>query len=358
MELTDTLLLQRRDVASLLNIDECMDAVENAFCLHAEGKALPPKVLGLHVDNGGFHIKAGILGFDKPYFVAKINANFPGNPKQYGLPTIQGVIVVCDAGNGRLLALMDSIEITIIRTGAATGVAAKYLAPSDATVATICGCGNQGRISLKALLNVRRLKKLFAFDTDSNQTENFKKEFERELEIIPVNMNDLPAALRQSKIVITCTPSKKPFIHADHIMPGTFIAAVGSDNEEKQELFSELVASNKIVVDLAEQSATIGELHHAISQGLITISDVHAELGFIIAGKKPGRESDGEIIIFDSTGTALQDAAAAAIVYEKAIASGIGNKLNFFEQEPGQHSDALKKNERDIKVLRWWYPFK
>src|SRR6476660_2065817 len=177
MESTDTLLLKRNDVATLLTIDECIGAVENAFCLHAEGKALPPKVVGLHSENGGFHIKAGILGFERNYFVAKVNANFPGNSKQFGLPTIQGVIVVCDAVNGRLLALMDSIEITIIRTGAATGVAAKYLAQDSATIATICGCGNQGKISLKALLKVRRLKKIFAFDIDKNQAEKFKLEY-------------------------------------------------------------------------------------------------------------------------------------------------------------------------------------
>ena len=139
MGLRETLVLKRRDVAELLNIDECITGVEQAFKLHAEGKALPPKVLGIHSENGGFHIKAGILGYEKIYFVAKVNANFPGNLKQYGIPTIQGIIVVCDGKNGRLLALMDSIEITIIRTGAATAVAAKYLAPPNAKVATICG---------------------------------------------------------------------------------------------------------------------------------------------------------------------------------------------------------------------------
>src|SRR6185295_10561255 len=160
---------------------------------------------------GGFHIKAGILGLDRNYFVAKINANFPCNPKQNNLPTIQGVITVCDANDGRLLALMDSIEITIIRTGAATGIAAKYLAIVNATVATICGCGNQGRISLKALLRTRKLEKLFAFDIDKSQAEKIKQEFGKELEVVPVNMNSLSVALLQSHIVVTCTPSKQPF---------------------------------------------------------------------------------------------------------------------------------------------------
>lgn len=341
MELTETLLLKRRDVAELLTIDECITAVEQAFRLHAEGKALPPKVLGIHTKNGGFHIKAGILGSERTYFVAKVNANFPGNPKQYGLPTIQGIIAVCDGLNGRLLALMDSIEITILRTGAATAVAAKYLALSDAKIVTICGCGNQGRISLKALMKVRKLEKVYACDIDKLQAEKFAGEFAQELEVIAITVNDLHKALGQSQICVTCTPSKEPFIHAEDIIPGTFIAAVVADSEEKHELFSDLVASSKIVVDLAEQSAAIGELHHAIQQELITPAGIHAELGQIIAGKKPGRESDKEVIIFDSTGTALQDVAAAAIVYEKALATGIVTKVNFAEQGINKNAKVL-----------------
>jgi alanine dehydrogenase len=127
MNAVETLLLTRHDVAQLLSIEECMAAVEQAFKSYASGDAPAPGILGIHAQNGGFHIKAGIMNFSKNYFVAKINANFAGNYKN-GLPIIQGVIAVCDAESGRLLALMDSIEITIIRTGAATGIAAKWLA--------------------------------------------------------------------------------------------------------------------------------------------------------------------------------------------------------------------------------------
>ena len=354
--MVDTLLLTRANVGSLLTIGECMDAVGKAFCFYARGKAMPPKVLGIHCDNGGFHIKAGILGFERDYFVAKVNANFPGNPKQHGLPTIQGVIVVCDAIDGRLLALMDSIEITIIRTGAATGVAANCLALPDVAVATICGCGNQGIISVRALSRVRNLKKLFAFDPDARQVEKLRQEFGSHISIIAVERDELQVALRQSQIIVTCTPSKQPFIGAVDIAPGTFIAAVGADNEEKQELFPELTASNKLVTDITEQCAAIGELHHAIENNLMKKCDVYAELGEIIAQQKPGRISDDEIIIFDSTGTALQDVAAAAIVYEKAIAKGIGTRLNFSRQ--GVDLDISKKNERPISALRRWFPFK
>jgi len=330
MELAETIILKKSHVADLLNIDECIAAVEQAFGLYAEGKALPPKVLGIHTDGGGFHIKAGVLGLQRTYFVAKINANFPGNTKLFGLPTIQGVIVVCDGTNGRLLALMDSVEITVIRTGAATAIAAKYLSQLNSKVLTICGCGNQGRISLMALMQVRPLEKAYAFDINKEQAERLAQEFSKQLEIVVIGIDELKKALAESQIIVTCTPSKEPFIRAEYIMPGTFIAAVGADSEEKQELFPELIASNKVVVDIIEQSAGIGELHHAIEKGLITVAGIHSEIGYIIAGKKSGRESDNEIIIFDSTGTALQDVAAAAIVYEKAIERGIGTKFNLF----------------------------
>ena len=325
----DTLLLTRGDVSKLLTIEECMGAVEQAFCLHAQEKTMPPRVLGIHTTGGGFHIKAGILELNHAYFVAKVNANFPGNPRQFGLPTIQGVIVVCDADNGRLLSLMDSSEITIIRTGAATGVAAKYLAPANARTATICGCGNQGRISLRALISVRELERVYAYDIDERQIAQFVEEFEEIIEVVPVKSGELNKVLRESQICVTCTPSKQPFIKIENIQPGTFIAAVGADSEEKQELWPELFAASKIVVDITEQCATFGELHHAIKKNLITVNGIHAELGQIIAGIKPGRESDEEIIIFDSTGTALQDVASAAIVYEKALANNIGVKCNF-----------------------------
>ncbi len=317
-------------------MEECIDAVEEAFKLHAEGKAAPPGILGIHTLGGGFHIKTAILSKPTPsgnpgrsYFVAKANANFPQNMKYHGLPTIQGVIVVCDATNGRLLALMDSMEITVVRTGAATAVATKYLARVDAKIVTICGCGNQGRISLKMLMKVRPLQSVFVFDIDNAQARKFAYEISEELEIAVEAVDDLAMAVRRSDIVVTCTPSKQPFLRFEDVMPGTFIAAVGSDSEDKQELEPELVSSGKLVVDLLEQCATIGELHHSLERGLMKRNDVHAELGEIIAGRMPGRTSNEEIIVFDSTGTALQDVAAAVIVYEKALQNGVGVKLNF-----------------------------
>jgi ornithine cyclodeaminase/alanine dehydrogenase len=146
------------------------------------------------------------------------------------------------------------------------------------------------------------------------------------MEVIPVN--DLSSAVNVSDVCVTSTSSRRPFLMREHVRPGSFVAAVGADNPIKQELDPRLMVSNKVVVDILEQCATMGDLHHAIREGVMKKSDVYAELGELVVGRKPGRTSSEEIIIFDSTGTALQDVAAASIVYEKALKAGIGIRLN------------------------------
>lgn len=331
MNTDGTLLLTGQDVAELLTIDDCLAAVEHAFRLHGKGETQPPGILGVHARDGGFHIKAGMLELNRSYFAAKINANFPENPARLGLPTIQGVVVLCDGENGYPLAVMDSIEITVLRTGAATGVAAKYLARPDSKTVTICGCGNQGRISLRALSRVLSIDKVWAFDRDTQQIEDFARTF-GEFDVEPVS--NLATAIRNSDVCVTCTPARQPFLNSDFVAPGTFIAAVGADNPEKQELEANLLAGNKLVADVLEQCATIGELHHALEANVITLGDVYGELGEVVAGTKPGRTSADEIIIFDSTGMALQDVVAAAAVYEKAVTEGVGVSLDLAPANP------------------------
>jgi alanine dehydrogenase len=329
MEKEAMLLLTRSEVASLLGLAECIDAVEEAFRLHAEGLSLPSGVLETLTEDGGFHIKAaGLKLAGGSYYAAKVNGNFPPNSERFGLPTVQGVVVLCDAEQGRPLAVMDSMELTALRTAAATGVAAKYMARPDSKVVTICGCGIQGRAQLRALTQVLRLEKVYAFDSDDGRAESFAREMSGELELEAEAVADLRKATGESDVCVTCTPSRSPILMCGDVRPGTFVAAVGADNPKKQELDPRLMASGKIVVDILEQCASIGDLHHALEAGAVTREDVYAELGEIITGGKPGRTSDEEIIIFDSTGTALQDVAAAAVVYEKAVRDGVGVSLN------------------------------
>lgn len=326
-----TLLLKRGDVAELLGIEECIAAVEQVFRLQGEGKTQPPGVLGVHARDGGFHIKAGLLDLSWPYFAAKTNANFPQNASRFNLPLIQGVIVLCDAENGYPLAIMDSIEITIQRTGAATAVAAKHLARQDSKIVTVCGCGNQGRISLRALRTVLPFEKAFAYDRDEALAQSLARELAGELRIEVEATSGLEAAVRQSDVVVTCTPSHQAFLKREFVSPGTFVAAVGADSPEKQELEPALTANSKLVCDLVEQCAVMGELHHALDAGLATREGAHAELGEVVAGVKAGRTSAEEVIVFDSTGMALQDVVSAAVVYEKAVRLGRGTVMNFSE---------------------------
>lgn len=324
----NSLIINRSTVSTLLTMDECIIAVEEAFRLWALGKASPPGILGVHGDDGGFHTKAGILDLKRSYFVAKTNANFPKNRTLYGLPTIQGVISISDASNGTLLALMDSIEITIIRTGAATAVAAKYLSKKDSATLCIIGCGNQGLISVKAIREVRHIKKVFMYDIDPIIAGRLADVVRKELDVETVAVNSLTGITQKSDIIVTCTPSTQPLLFRTDISPGTFVAAVGADSDTKHELDPELFIGNKVIVDSLDQCAHIGDLHHALNSGLITREAVHASLGQIVAGMKNGRSSDNEVIIFDSTGTGLQDVAAAAIVYERAAEKRLGLSLD------------------------------
>jgi ornithine cyclodeaminase/alanine dehydrogenase-like protein (mu-crystallin family) len=273
-------------------------------------------------------VKAAVLELSRPYFAAKLNANFPGNHGRFGLPTIQGVVALCDARNGSLLALMDSIEITALRTGAATAVAARHLARANATVMTVCGSGNQGRVSVRAVSRVRPLTSVFVWDLEAERAEALARALDRAGTRVEA-VSDWRAAARRSDIVVTCTPSTEAFVHEGDIRPGTFVAAVGADNPEKHEIAPALLASASVVTDITAQCAAIGDLHHAIASGCMSASDVHAELGAIVAGRAAGREHDAQVIVFDSTGTALQDVAAAALVYERAMAGGKGVAVNF-----------------------------
>jgi ornithine cyclodeaminase/alanine dehydrogenase len=310
----DTLVLTGDDVAELLGIDDCIAAVEEAFRAHGEGR-VHAGILSEHAERGAFHIKTATLG---RWFAAKINANFPGNPASNGLPAIQGVIVLADAMNGFPVALIDSMEITTRRTAAATAVAAKYLARGDARTAMICGCGRQAVAQLAALRRVCSLERVTVFDVDAERAKRF------------ADANDARyGPIEQADILVTCTPSRRAFVTFEHLAPGTFVAAVGADNPEKSEIEAEVMRASVVVADVLEQCATIGDLRVAIAAGAMTRSDVRAELGAIVAGRVKGRRSEDEIIIFDSTGAGFQDAAAAAMVYERALAQGRGTRVQF-----------------------------
>ena len=320
-------ILSRRQVFELLSLHDCIAAVEDAFRRHAEGRTLGPGVLGSPGARGGFHIQAaGLLG-PRSYFAAKMNANFPENPQRFGLPTIRGTVVLADAGTGEPLAMMDSASVTALRTGAATAVAAKHLARADSRAATVVGCGAQGEIQLAAIAAVLPLERAWVLDTDQARAEGLAARARADLGLRVSVATDLRAALRGTDVCVTCTPSRRPLVFGGDVAAGTFVAAVGADSQGKQELEPALLASSTLVVDVLTQCAEIGELQHALAAGLMTRTDVHAELADVVTGRRPGRTRDDEITIFDSSGTALQDVAAAVAVYDHALSRGRGTEV-------------------------------
>lgn len=286
-------VIESADVVRLLTMDDCIAAVERAFVDHGE-----TGVLSAHADRGAFHIKTAVVA---GRFGAKANSNFPGNQ-----PAIRGVMLLFDAMSGEPLAVMDSIELTALRTAAATAVAAKYLAPRNARTAMIVGCGKQGRMHLDAIRRVLSLDRMFAMDADPARLAAF--------------CADTPAIDGSGEppqsidVWVTCTPSRKPFLFREHVRPGAFVAAVGADNSSKNEIAAELMAASRVICDVAAQCVEMGDLHHAIAAGAVAAG----ELAEVISGRIPARRNDDEVVIFDSTGAGFEDTAAASIVYDRS----------------------------------------
>jgi alanine dehydrogenase len=324
-----TRLLARADIAQTMRLIDYIEAVEGAFRALGEGEMIVPAVVHLAARDGAFHVKSASFSGSPPYVAVKVNGNFPQNSARHGLPTIQGAIVLCDTRDGSLLAIMDSIEVTAMRTAAATAVAAKYLAHKAATVATVIGCGIQGAAQLLALCEVLPLQKVFAFDLNKQRSVDFAQRMAARTGLSIDAVDNFETAVLDSQVVVTCTSSRRAYLRAEHVRPGTFIAAVGADNHDKQELDPTLLSQSKVIADRIEQCAEIGDLHHAIAAGLMTRSNVVAELSAIVCGSVMPDFAPEDVIVFDSTGLAIQDVAAAGLIYERAVAAGIGTLMEF-----------------------------
>lgn len=326
------LLLDRAAVASVLDLDDCIDAVERAFAAHHAGTALVPAISHVDADSGEFHVKSGGLrdGNGHTWFACKVNGSFFENRIRLDLPNIIGLVVLSDGATGAPLAVMESGTVTQVRTGAATAVAAKHLARAESQTATICGSGTQGAIQLRALARVLPLRRAWFWSRDPEHASMAAATASHDLAIECAAIDDLSSATLRSDVIVTCTPARAWFLGRQHVRPGTFVAAIGADSPGKQELEPELVATSSVVCDLVEQCAKVGELQHAIGRGLLRADEVRGSLGAVVSDPRLRRSRDDEVIVFDSTGTALQDAAAAELVYRRATERGIGAPFAFW----------------------------
>ncbi|MBZ1345494.1 MAG: ornithine cyclodeaminase family protein [Candidatus Nealsonbacteria bacterium] len=248
----------------------------------------------------------------------------PQNIKK-GLQTVMAVILLNDVKTGKPLAILDGTYITGLRTGATSGVATKYLAKKEAQTLGVVGAGYQSIFQIMAISKVRKIKKILVYDISNKQVEKLAKILAKEK--IKIKKADLEEAAGQ-EIVVTATPAKEIILKRKWILPGTHINAIGADAKHKQELDPQILKTAKIVVDCWEQASHSGEINVPLERGEISEKDIYGQLGEIVVGKKPARQNQSEITIFDSTGLAIQDLYTSYFVYQKALKTKIGRKIN------------------------------
>lgn len=319
-----TILLSSADIGALMTPADYLKAVESGFIAARSGRTASPHPLHIPVPLGSFHAKGAYLTSERSYVALKLNGNLPGNPERAGLPTIQGALLLCDAATGSLLAVMDSIEITLRRTAAASALAARYLARPNSRTLLICGCGQQAGPHVEALIEVLPLRQVFAWDIDAGRAATFAKRLTQTLDIAAEPVSRLEDVPRSGDVIVTCTTSRTAFLTPEHVSPGAFIAAVGADSSTKSEITPQLMERATVVVDVLEQCIDMGDLRLAIASSALSSTDVYGDLGELADGSKPGRTRDEEITLFDSTGTAVEDVASAAMIYERARSSDRG----------------------------------
>jgi ornithine cyclodeaminase/alanine dehydrogenase-like protein (mu-crystallin family) len=254
---------------------------------------------------------------DGRLFVAvKVAAFFDQRPQTIGLPSIVGLIQLFDGTNGQPLAIMESALITELRTAAGTAVALDQLARRDARHLLVCGAGAQVLRHVEAIAAIRDLETVQLWGRTLERTQATLTEIRTRFPHLHATLaDDLRSATQEADLIACLTPASQPYLQLEDVRPGTTIAAIGSDTPDKQELSLHLLASAAVVCDFTQQCAEVGELHHALEAGVMTLPDVRAEIGQVIAGTAPGRQTNEEIVVFDSTGSAVQDAAPAAAVY-------------------------------------------
>jgi ornithine cyclodeaminase/alanine dehydrogenase-like protein (mu-crystallin family) len=322
------LVLSRQEVEQLLDLPGAIRSVEAGFRLAGSGGAFEGFREQIPVDGGTFHVVGGGLRFaDQPVVGLKMNGRFEPEAGTPDGQRVRGTILLADARDGKPLALMDSAAVTVLRTAAVVAVAARYLAREKSATALIVGSGRQGGAALEALQLVRPVRRVFVWSRSGERARSLADRYAQEPEIDVLATNDLAAAAAQADVIVTATPSTAPVLHADEVRPGTFVAAIGADGPGKQELDVAILAKARVVVDLLDQCARHGELAHAIRAGVMTATDVHASLAQVVSGLRPGRADDDAIFVFDSTGTAIQDVAAAVAVADAALARGIGRTV-------------------------------
>lgn len=325
------LILTQKELKKIIKIDNAsIDAVAKAFSWLSRGLVTMPPIMHINIaeHQGDVDIKSAyVKGVDR--FAVKIGAGFFQNSK-LGLPSSPAMMVVLSAKTGMTEAiLLDNAYLTDVRTAAAGAVAAKYLAPENVFCAGVIGAGAQGRYQMTALKQVRNFRQLIVYDRDTELLSKYVKEMEHELKVEVIAAKNVEEVITSAQSVVTCTPSKVPFVDSAFLHPGLHITAMGADLPEKQEIMSDVFARADIIAcDKKSQSFSMGELFNAKADNANFDETLIMELGDIISGKQKGRQSQDQITICDLSGTGVQDTAIADLAMKQAQEHNLGIEIS------------------------------
>ena len=321
-------VLSEKQVESLIDIDELIAALEQAHVQYSTGKAVMPVrlVVPLPQIQGRITSMPGFLSEDKALGM-KVVTYFQENSKR-NLPAILGTILLFSAETGKITAVMDGSYITAIRTACASAMATKALANPQTPVLGILGAGVQARAHIQALSRVRKIDRIKIYSPSGASATSIKKDLEPAMKIAIDVVQSAEAAVRDADLVVTASTAKEPVVKSGWLKAGAHINAVGSHRPDLREIDGPVVALARVVVDSREAiMAECGDILLAIQEKSITEDSIHGEIGDVLAGRKSGRSSTAEITLYKSVGIAIQDVAAANLVYRKALERGVGTNV-------------------------------
>ncbi len=323
------LILKEREIVELLTMADGVRLVEESFRLYATGSVgLAPRfLLKLGGDAGAFRVMAASMP-ELGGFGLKTLTGIPG--KRQGGKTYFAMLLF-DATSGALSCLLPGRHVTGVRTGAASAVAAKYLARPDARPVGLFGSGVQARAQIAALKVVLPVTKIKIHDIDRTRAESLGQELADQG--MEVSLSDSAReTVADADVVITATTSSQPVVLGEWLEEGMHVNAVGANSPAKRELDADAFRKSRVVLDYPDQVLEeAGDVLHAVASGAISPEKIHAELGNIVAGKKPGRESSKDITIFKSVGVAFEDVGVALWVYQEATKRGLGTEIDLEE---------------------------
>lgn len=321
-------VLDRASMEQALPMEGAIGALEEAFRLHGQGRSTVPLRLPMETPQGTMlYMPALLRDYDEAALSLKVVAINPGNPEQ-SLPLIHALVLLSDVATGRPVALMEGGYLTGVRTGAASGLAAKDLAPGDAKHLGLIGCGFQAYFQVQALCAVRPIERVVLHNRSSGGAQSMKERLEGETDLAVEIASSGAEVAAEADVLVTATTSSEPVVSGHDLRPGTTVIAVGAFRPDMREVDTDLVTRAGIYVDSYEGALNeAGDLLIPLEQGHLQREEIRGELAELVSGDVPGRQSDNEVILFKSVGLAIEDTATAVLAYRNALWRGLGTEV-------------------------------